>query len=49
MIEEQKKSQENISSLNAGGDDRNLAEHGDNAHYWYSINDMMTLLIHSRR
>ena len=38
-----------MKKLNAGGDDRNLVEHGDNAHYWYSINDMMTLLIHTRR
>ncbi len=29
---------------NAAGDDRNLADHGDNAHYWYSIADGVRLL-----
>ena len=29
---------------NALGDDRNLADHGDNAHYWYSIADGVRLL-----
>ena len=29
---------------NAAGDDRNLADHGDNSHYWYSIADGVRLL-----
>ena len=31
------------------GDDKNLANDGDNRHYWYSINDIMTLLLQTRR
>ena len=48
MIEEKKKA-EKIKKLNAGGDDRSLVEDGNNRHYWYSINDIMTLLIHTRK
>ena len=46
MIKKENKDKE-IKKLNTGGNDRNLVEHGNNAHYWYSINDMMTLLIHT--
>lgn len=38
-----------IESLKAVGDGRNLVEHGDNTQYWYSISDMMILLVHTRR
>jgi hypothetical protein len=48
MIEEKKKA-EKIKKLNAGGDDRSLVKDGNNRHYWYSINDIMTLLIHTRK
>ena len=41
--------EEELKKLNAAGDDRNLAEDGNNKHYWYSINDVMTLLIHTRQ
>ena len=48
MIEEKKKA-EKIKKPNTDGDDRDLVEDGNNRHYWYSINDIMTLLIHIRK
>ena len=38
-----------LQELNSRGDDRNLAKNGDDRHYWYSILDMMTLLIDTRK
>lgn len=30
-------------------DDRNLAQNGNDRHYWYSVRDMMTLLVNARK
>ena len=38
-----------MNKSNASGNDRNLAKDGDNRYYWYSINDIMSLLIHTRK
>jgi hypothetical protein len=38
-----------ISALNASGDDRNLASHGNDPHYWYSVGDGMRLLAFIRQ
>ena len=49
LVENKVSQEEELKKLNAAGDDRNLAEDGNNKHYWYSINDVMTLLIHTRQ
>jgi len=41
--------QSGIIKMSAAGDDRNLAEHGNDKHYWYSVRDVMTLLINVRK
>ncbi|CAF2084492.1 unnamed protein product [Rotaria magnacalcarata] len=41
---ENKDNSKKLIKENALGDDRNLADHGDNAHYWYSIADGVRLL-----
>jgi len=48
-MNEEKEKDNKLKKLNAGGDNRNLADDGNNRHYWYSINDIMTLLLHERQ
>lgn len=43
------KSQLNLISMNGEGDDRNLAQDGNNRYYWYSVRDVMTLLVNIRK
>ena len=38
-----------IITLSAQGDDRSLSKNGDDRYYWYSVRDMMTLLVKARR
>jgi hypothetical protein len=49
MMNEEKEKDNKLKKLNAGGDNRNLADDGNNRHYWYSIIDIMTLLLHTRQ
>ncbi len=38
-----------LTKANSEGDDRNIAQNGNDRHYWYSVKDMMTLLINARK
>ena len=40
--------EETLKKLNSEGDDRNLSKNGNNRNYWYSIEDIMILLVHTR-
>ena len=41
--------EDEIKNLNACSDDRSLVDDDYNRHYWYSIIDVMTLLINTRK
>lgn len=49
LEQKQNKQGNNLQKSNALGDDRNLAEHGGNRKYWYSIGDGFRLLIDTRQ
>ena len=38
-----------MKNINAFGDDRSLKTHGSNTHYWYSVKDIVFLLVHTRK
>ena len=38
-----------LISIIAQGNDRSLSQNGDDRFYWYSVKDMMTLLVHARK
>jgi hypothetical protein len=48
MIEKNKVAEE-LKTLNAIGNDNSLIDTGNNRHYWYSVSDVMILLINVRQ
>jgi hypothetical protein len=43
------KTSDDLIEISAQGDDRNLAQNGNDRFYWYSVKDVMTLLVNTRK